>query len=127
MKKIKDFIMRRPWLRLIALGVRSLMRDGLAKTWKKVTRTVRIMKSNVRKYTEAELNKQRTVEFPRQVRFSILVPLYNTPEVFLREMIRSGTDLCQLGALPCRRQRAGVCICRSNMQGICKRRQPHSI
>ena len=89
MKKIKDFIMRRPWLRLIALGVRSLMRDGLAMTWKKVTRTVKIMKSNVRKYTEAELNKQRTVEFPRQVRFSILVPLYNTPEVFLREMIRS--------------------------------------
>lgn len=33
--------------------------------------------------------KQRKERFSRNVTFSILVPLYNTPEVFLREMIES--------------------------------------
>ena len=36
-----------------------------------------------------ETAKQRAVIFPRDITFSILVPLYNTPEKFLREMIES--------------------------------------
>lgn len=35
------------------------------------------------------IKKQRETKFPRDVKFSILVPLYNTPENFLREMIAS--------------------------------------
>ena len=42
--------------------------------------------------SEAELTQQKRDQFPRQVRFSILVPLYNTPNVFLREMIQSVID-----------------------------------
>ena len=38
---------------------------------------------------EAELEKQKDTVFPRDVKFSILVPLYNTPEDFLCEMIDS--------------------------------------
>ncbi len=30
--------------------------------------------------------------FPKQVKFSIVVPLFNTPEKFLREMIQSVLD-----------------------------------
>lgn len=37
----------------------------------------------------AELARQRGESFPRDVKFSILVPLYNTPGRFLREMIAS--------------------------------------
>lgn len=37
----------------------------------------------------AELARQRGETFPRDIRFSILVPLYNTPGRFLREMIAS--------------------------------------
>lgn len=37
--------------------------------------------------TEAERQKEQ--RFPRMIKFSILVPLYNTPENFLREMIDS--------------------------------------
>ena len=42
--------------------------------------------------TEAELAKQRRGSFSRDVTFSVLVPLYNTPEAFLREMIKSVQD-----------------------------------
>lgn len=39
--------------------------------------------------TEKELEIQRNTTFERNVKVSILVPLFNTPEVFLREMIQS--------------------------------------
>ena len=39
--------------------------------------------------TEEEEKKQRETKFNKEVKFSILVPLYNTPEKFLREMIES--------------------------------------
>lgn len=38
---------------------------------------------------EAQRKKEREAKFPRMVKFSILVPLYNTPEPFLREMLDS--------------------------------------
>lgn len=41
--------------------------------------------------TPEEIQAQRKTEFPRKIKFSILVPLYNTPEKFLREMIESVT------------------------------------
>lgn len=40
-------------------------------------------------FTKEELNEQRSHVFPKKIRFSIIVPLYNTPERFLREMIDS--------------------------------------
>ena len=39
----------------------------------------------------AEREKEETTVFPKDVTFSILVPLYTTPERFLREMIESVT------------------------------------
>lgn len=39
--------------------------------------------------TEEELARERAETFPRDITFSILVPLYNTPEGFLRQMIES--------------------------------------
>lgn len=38
---------------------------------------------------EAEKARQRAVTFAQNIKFSILVPLYNTPEQYLREMIDS--------------------------------------
>lgn len=38
-----------------------------------------------------EAEKQRNTQFPRMVKISILVPLFNTPENFLREMVESVT------------------------------------
>ncbi len=52
-------------------------------------------------YTEEELQKQREKTFNTDITFSIIVPLYNTDEKFLREMIDSviaqtykGWELC---------------------------------
>lgn len=39
--------------------------------------------------TPEERSRQRNEKFSKQIKFSILVPLYNTPENFLREMIDS--------------------------------------
>ena len=39
--------------------------------------------------TPEEIKAQKDTHFPRDIRFSVLVPLYNTPEKFLREMIES--------------------------------------
>ncbi len=51
--------------------------------------------------TEEQTQEMRAHQFPKQVTFSILVPLWNTPEKFLREMIESvlwqtydGWELC---------------------------------
>lgn len=40
-------------------------------------------------FDEQELAAQRERVFPQQITFSVVVPLYNTPERFLREMIAS--------------------------------------
>ena len=42
--------------------------------------------------TPDEAKRQREEKFPRMPKISILVPLYNTPENFLREMIESVTS-----------------------------------
>lgn len=42
--------------------------------------------------TEEEIKNQRSTKFSKDIMFSILVPLYNTPEKFLREMIQSVLD-----------------------------------
>lgn len=42
--------------------------------------------------SEEEARRQREMKFDRMVKISILVPLYNTPEEFLREMIESVTS-----------------------------------
>ncbi len=39
--------------------------------------------------SEEELQKQREYKFSKEVTFSIIVPVYNTPEQYLREMIES--------------------------------------
>ena len=42
--------------------------------------------------TAEERDRQKNERFPRDITFSILVPLYNTPEKYLRQMIRSVQD-----------------------------------
>lgn len=39
--------------------------------------------------TQKEIDKEKNTHFSKDVKFSILVPLYNTPENFLKEMIDS--------------------------------------
>ncbi|WP_242873295.1 glycosyltransferase [Oribacterium sp. KHPX15] len=44
------------------------------------------------KVTEAELQEQRNTKLPLQPKFSIVIPVYETPEKFLRKMLKSIQD-----------------------------------
>ena len=79
---------------LILKGLHSLRKNGVHVTWEKAIRTIylgqkaaQIAKSPL--FSEAELERQRKKQFFRKVKFSIAVPLYNTPERFLRAMVAS--------------------------------------
>lgn len=78
---------------LFCKGLKSIKQNGLSHTWEKVCRWVSGKMSQWKAtrplYTKRELEKQKRVKFPKTITFSILVPLYNTPELFLREMLDS--------------------------------------
>lgn len=78
-------------------GFRYLKRNGFSYTWLKVKTKLRDSRRNAKAskrplYTKAELKAQCGDVFSKNIKISILVPLYNTPEQFLREMIRSVLD-----------------------------------
>lgn len=82
---------------MIVKGIRFLKEAGLFATFREVKRKIRTTLQNkiiahTPLYTKEELENQRNVVFSRSIRFSILVPLYNTPERFLKEMIHSVMD-----------------------------------
>lgn len=75
---------------LIAKGIKSLLFDGFSVTWAKTRRKVnQLHRTSVPLYSPEELEQQKKAIFPKDIKFSILVPLYNTPEKYLREMIQS--------------------------------------
>ena len=70
----------------------SLKNAGLKNTILKImTKMIYHTNIDTNKYIlgEDELEKQRNTRFDQDIKFSILTPLYNTPETFLREMIES--------------------------------------
>lgn len=84
-------------LRLLNKGIRCLHENGWRYTWEKVKRKIKNQQdfAAVAKkplFTERELAEQRNHWFDRKIKFSIVVPLFNTPEKFLREMIQSVID-----------------------------------
>lgn len=91
-----DFFKRLSPLRTAAKVLRSLRRDGLRATARKIRQKLAERRRR-RKRRHVDLSKipmeQRVREectcFDRSIKFSILVPLYNTPVPFLDEMIAS--------------------------------------
>ena len=80
---------------LAGRGVASLKNDGLEATWRKIDFRIKLMtKGDVWKFRsdiplKRELKAQKSATFPYMPKISIIVPLYNTPEKFLKEMIDS--------------------------------------
>lgn len=72
----------------------NLKNEGVKSTSLKITRKLS-SKKKIRKYntenilTDVEKTRQEKTIFKNNIKFSILVPLYNTPKNFLREMIQS--------------------------------------
>ena len=79
---------------LLRKGLYSLRTNGLRVTWQKAMYKIYFGESYTQiakqaLFSEEELAEQRSHQFPRKIKFSIVVPLYNTPEPFLRAMIES--------------------------------------
>lgn len=79
---------------LIKKGVSMLHTAGLRITFRQAVTRLRFPVSRASdkifsSYSAADLEAQREYVFPKTIKFSILVPLYNTPLPFLEEMIRS--------------------------------------
>ncbi len=84
-------------LHLVGKAYRCLKENGPKYTWRKVQDKLRHRNeyralAGRSEYTAEDLAAQKEKVFSRKVRFSIVVPLYNTPQVFLREMIQSVLD-----------------------------------
>lgn len=74
-------------------GLSCLKEHGVRYTIRRI-RTKMSHKSAAKRpiYTNEELEMQKRTTFSKEIKFSILVPLYNTPEQYLQEMIQSVLD-----------------------------------
>ena len=101
LRVVLDFIKQKFFanrcMRLIWKGLKCLKENGFRYTWKKFKDKLRhrqdfqtVAARNL--YTPQELEAQRSCSFPRKIKISIVVPLYNTPKQFLHEMIQSVLD-----------------------------------
>lgn len=89
-----DWIQAHRVTRVLVKGIKSLKNDDFKTTCKKVRRKLiewyrKYLSTNDQQYTRADLRAQKKAVFPRDIKFSILVPLYNTPKKYLRRMIRT--------------------------------------
>lgn len=90
---IKKVLKSNRYTRILGIGIKSLMTNGFSYTWKKVKIKLRSRRGGHQPtYSQEELQQQMTACFPENIKFSVLVPLYNTPEKYLREMIQSVLD-----------------------------------
>ena len=77
-------------LNKVKKGVVYVKTYGIRATWRKIDRQRTLKKQSLKtEYTKEDFLKQSKTKFPKKVKFSILVPLYNTPISFLKEMIGS--------------------------------------
>ncbi len=67
-----------------------IKQHGVRYTLKQLNRKIKARIASRRPvYTKADYRRQRKTVFDQNIKISILVPLYNTPQAYLREMIRS--------------------------------------
>lgn len=74
-------------------GMRYLMSNGIRSTYRRIKELYGkprlVMSADDFRLSEETIEEQRSTLFKYQPKFSILVPLYNTPDNFLCEMIES--------------------------------------
>jgi GT2 family glycosyltransferase/2-polyprenyl-3-methyl-5-hydroxy-6-metoxy-1,4-benzoquinol methylase len=97
LREITAFIRNNRVLYLFAKGLLFIKRNGIKETLKKIVAyrkrklgvqpTVSFVSSA--NLTKSERLRQKNEKFSKQIKISIITPLYNTPERFLRQMIES--------------------------------------
>ncbi len=97
LRALLDWLKGFPVFFLLVKGLKCLKDNGLRYTWNKVKDKLRRRQEYhslaLRSlFSSEELEKQRSERFERDIKFSIITPLYNTPEDFLHDMIGSVQD-----------------------------------
>lgn len=93
----KQVVFRHRFCHLVQKTWRSLKKDGCRRTIQKIF-GVLLTRVKLRwlfrrpLFSKSQLEMQRNYRFPQEKTFSIVVPLYNTPPEFLKEMIQSVRD-----------------------------------
>ena len=93
----KKFLKSNRYTHTICKGLKCLKKNGFKYTLKKIKRKFKVAegykeyaKQNI--LTDEEKSIQSNTKFNQKIKFSIIVPLYNTPKNFLCEMINSCID-----------------------------------
>jgi GT2 family glycosyltransferase len=89
---IKYILKHTPLVKYVYKFLFSIKYFGLKETFRKTKRFLRKETDHFKienTLPETEIKFQKSTRFSRNIKFSILVPLYNTPEKFLKEMIAS--------------------------------------
>ncbi len=88
---IKRILRKIPLLVKLKKGLSYLFKHGIRSTRLKLRERSRARKSarKAANYSKEKLQNQRNHKFEKEILFSVLVPLYNTPQKFLAEMIAS--------------------------------------
>ncbi len=90
LRAIVKLLKKWPVTRKIGKGLICLREHGFRYTWARVRAKFKLKRRAIKPlYAPNELEEQRKTVFPKSIKFSILVPLYNTPEPFLKEMLES--------------------------------------
>ena len=81
-------------LHLAQKGYNSIRQYGIRVTWARMLNKIHTIRESRKLskqplFTEEELAAQRKASFSQKIKISVVVPLYNTPKTFLREMIQS--------------------------------------
>ena len=88
-----DVLKRKKHIAIFSRGIRFLKLHGFRQSCRRVFKALSVViNSRLPFYSKRDLKVQRKTVFNSDVTFSILVPLYNTPEPFLNEMILSVLD-----------------------------------
>ena len=88
--KAKQFMRRYERLYMLLGACKRTVTQGPRTAWRELQDAIRIRSAKIAQWPTPEvLAAQRAEGFEGAVKISVLVPLYNTPERFLREMIES--------------------------------------
>lgn len=90
MGALRRFFFKFRFTRLLWKGLRYLLQNGFRATFERCRRRTGLsLRIDYSKITRRRRKREKNTVFDRDVKFSILVPLYNTPLKFLEEMLRS--------------------------------------
>lgn len=82
-----NFLKKIPGAEISYKILKNIKRNGFEYTWRKA-RSVLLLRKSVM-YDKTELARQADFCFEKDITFSVIVPLYNTPASFLKSMINS--------------------------------------